>query len=269
MLELYYLEECDSICSNRPRMALVEKGIDNWIAHKLELVKRDQFKPEYLKLNPKAQVPTLVHDGKVIRESSIICNYIDDLKAEPALKPANAVDRAHMQEWIKDCDEAGYQATASLNFATKFRLTIPIEIMEARWKQVTDVERLHRQQSCIREGMQSPYVIRAVVFYERLFDKLDNTLADERSWVMGEQYTLVEINLAPFIKVLELLRLLPLFLQGRPHASRWWNSVTGRVSYTQLEDYPGQSEDDQATHAVTGVQVLEEVRELLAETRAR
>ena len=269
MLELYYLEECDSICSNRPRMALVEKGIDDWVPHKMELVKRDQFKPEYLKLNPKAQVPTLVHDGKVIRESSIICNYIDDLSDEPALKPASAVDRAHMQEWIKDCDEAGYQATASINFVTKFRLTIPIEVMEARWKQVTDVERLHRQQSCIREGMQSPYVIRAVAFYERLFNKLEDSLSDGRSWVMGEQYTLVEINLAPFIKVLELLRLLPLFLKDRPNASRWWQEVTSRPSYIQLEDYPGQSQDEEAPHAMTGPQVLDEVAELLVEIRAR
>ena len=32
------------------------------------LFKREQFDPAYLKLNPKAQVPTLVHDGEVIRE---------------------------------------------------------------------------------------------------------------------------------------------------------------------------------------------------------
>jgi hypothetical protein len=48
MLELYYLEEADSICSNRPRMTLSEKGIDDWIGHKLVLVNGDQFKPESL-----------------------------------------------------------------------------------------------------------------------------------------------------------------------------------------------------------------------------
>ena len=58
MLKLYYLEEADSICSNRVLMTLAEKGIDDWIPQKLVLLNRDQFKPEYLKLNPEAQVPT-------------------------------------------------------------------------------------------------------------------------------------------------------------------------------------------------------------------
>ena len=75
MLELYYLEEADSICSNRAVMTLAEKGITDWTPHKIVLMDGDQFTPEYQALNTKSQVPTLVHDGKVIRESSIICRY--------------------------------------------------------------------------------------------------------------------------------------------------------------------------------------------------
>ena len=130
MIELYYLEEADSICSNRPRMTFVEKGINDWVPRRMSLMDRDQFKPEYLRLNSKAQVPTLVHDGRVIRESSIICDYIDDLKTEPALKPKDKAETAQMREWIKEMDEAGYQATAALNFVTKFRLTQDIK----KWK---------------------------------------------------------------------------------------------------------------------------------------
>lgn len=56
MLEFQYLEECDSIFSSRPLMAFVEKGIDDWMGHKMSPLNRDPFKPEYLKLNPEAQV---------------------------------------------------------------------------------------------------------------------------------------------------------------------------------------------------------------------
>ena len=38
MLELYYLQEADSICSNRVLMTLLEKGIEDWIPHKLVLL---------------------------------------------------------------------------------------------------------------------------------------------------------------------------------------------------------------------------------------
>ena len=41
-------------------------------------MKLDQLKPEYLKLNPNAVVPTLVHDGRAIWESSFINEYLDE-----------------------------------------------------------------------------------------------------------------------------------------------------------------------------------------------
>ena len=263
MLELYYLEEADSICSNRVLMTLTEKKIADWIPKKLVLLNRDQFTPEYLKLNPKAQVPTLVHDGNVIRESSIICDYIDDLKTDYPLKPTNLAYRSLLKEWIKDSDESGYQATASLNFVTKFRLEIAIEKMEQRWKSVTDIERLHRQQSCVYEGMDSPYVLRAIGAWERIFEKMDKTLADGRPWIMGDQFTLIETTYAPFIKVLEMLRLLDLWIDDRPYVKNWWERISGRESLKALEEYPGQGADENAPHAKAGVIVIDKVKELI------
>jgi len=263
LLELYYLKEADSICSNRALMTLVEKGITDWVPRHVILLDRDQFRPEYLKLNPKAQVPTLVHNGSVIRESSIICDYLDDLRPDPPLKPTNPIDRAHMREWIKDSDESGYQATASLNFVTKFRLEIPRDKMEERWKNVRDIDRLHRQQSCVFEGLDSPYVLRAVGAWERIFAKMEDTLSDGRAWIMGEQFTLIETNSAPFIKVLDMLRILNLWLEGRPNVQSWWDRIKIRDSYKFLEEYSGQSEDDEAPHARAGAAVAAKIGDLL------
>ena len=53
-----------SVCSIKARLALAEKGVD-WDG-KLLTLRGDQFDPAYMKLNPNAVVPTLVHDGKVI-----------------------------------------------------------------------------------------------------------------------------------------------------------------------------------------------------------
>ena len=267
MLELYYLKEADSICSNRAVIAFAEKGIDDWTPHHIHLLKEDQFKPAYLKINPKGQVPTLVHDGRVIRESSIIANYIDDLTDDPPLKPDDPVDRAVMQEWIKDCDETGYQAAASINFVTRFRHAIPIEVLESRWKRQPDIERTHRQQSCVREGLSSPYLIRALAGWDRIFGKAEETLADGRPWLMGERYTLAEVNYTPFIKLLEMLNLLPLWFDGRPNVERWWSGVTARPSYAVLDDYAGQREDADTAHAKAGRDVLPRFREILSDIR--
>ena len=79
MLELYYLKEADSVCLNRAVITLEEKGITDWKPHYIELLNEDHFESKYLGINPKAVVPTLVHNGIPVRESSIICDYIDEL----------------------------------------------------------------------------------------------------------------------------------------------------------------------------------------------
>jgi glutathione S-transferase len=53
----------------------------------LNLRAGDQQSPQYLKLYPNAVVPTLVNDGTVIIESSVISEYLDDAYPEPPLRP--------------------------------------------------------------------------------------------------------------------------------------------------------------------------------------
>jgi len=267
MLELYYLEAPGSICSNRAVMTFAEKGIDDWVPHKLVLKNGDHFTPEYRKLNPKAQVPTLVHDGKIIRESSIICRYIDGLKTLPSLMPADPVERAHMDEWIKECDESGYQATASINFVAYFRLAAPDVDWEARWKKAADIERVHRQRSCIREGLDSPYVFRAIGAWDRIFAKAEKTLSDGRPWIMGDAISLVETTHAPFIKVLDLLRLMDIWMDDRPNLRAWWERVSTLDSYAALDQDQSQHEADDTPHAKAGRQVEQKFRELLRDFR--
>ena len=65
MLELYH--HGSSACAAKVRFALGEKQL-GWESHYLDLLKGEQFNPDYLKINPKAVVPTLVHDSMVIPE---------------------------------------------------------------------------------------------------------------------------------------------------------------------------------------------------------
>ena len=83
MLELY--NNINSVCAQKVRIALNEKGVDV-IEHLLTL-RGDQNDPAYMKLNPNGVVPTLVHDGNVIVESSLILYYIDEVLPAPPLMP--------------------------------------------------------------------------------------------------------------------------------------------------------------------------------------
>ena len=93
-----------STCSQKVRICLWEKGLE-FTEKKLDLFSGDQLKPEYKKLNPNGVVPTLVHDGEIILDSSVIIEYLDELFPEPALSPPTAAGRAHMREWMRFFEE--------------------------------------------------------------------------------------------------------------------------------------------------------------------
>ena len=268
-LELYYLEETDSICSNRVIVTLSEKGITDWVPRKMNLVNRDQFQPDYLKLNPQGVVPTLVHNGLPVRESSLICNYIDDLTDDNPLKPSDPIQRCRLAEWIKLFDERGFEATAVVNFVTKFRLTVPLEKMEERWKHVPNIDRLYRQQSVIREGVESPYVMRAIGALETIFRQMETALKDGRPYLMGDQFTLAETNFAPFVKVLEMVRFLDFWLEPYPLTRTWWDRMAERPSMTQLDDFPYSAVSEDSVHARAGRETAPEFQKKLEDYRQR
>ncbi len=264
MLELYYFE--NSICSERPKMALAEKGVTDWVPHHIHLFKGEQFDPEYLKLNPKAQVPTLVHDGEVIRESSLICDYLDDLYPGPPLKPAAPAAIARMREWIKEADEAGFEGVASLSFVAVFRaklLAMSDHDRQAYWDGQTVLERTQRQKSCVHEGMDSPYVMRAITTWERIFAKIDRTIAENGPWLMGDRFTLADLNLSTFVARLDGMTLVEPWLAERPHARAWWRAVKARPSYTQAN--VGPSGEETEPMRVEGAKIVDALNRKRAE----
>ena len=69
MLTLY--NNAYSTCSQKVRLVLAEKSLE-WEDRQINFSKNEHIAPEYLKLNPNGVVPTLVHDGAVIIDSSVI-----------------------------------------------------------------------------------------------------------------------------------------------------------------------------------------------------
>jgi glutathione S-transferase len=53
----------------------------------VRLANREQKRPEFLKLNPYGKIPVLVEDGKVLFESCIINEYLDEKYPNPPLMP--------------------------------------------------------------------------------------------------------------------------------------------------------------------------------------
>ena len=75
MLELYYFPT--ATCGYKARLTLAEKGVE-YVHRVLNRDSGDLSTPEYLRLNPNAVVQTLVYNGQMLIESSIIMVYIDE-----------------------------------------------------------------------------------------------------------------------------------------------------------------------------------------------
>src|SRR3954465_10252963 len=113
MLELWH--EWNSVHSFKVRVVLSEKGLA-WADRNLELLNFEHLRPEYLRLNPNGVVPTLVHDGRVVLESSIICEYLEDAFPAPALLPSDPYGRARARVWLKHFDEVVHPAVRKASF---------------------------------------------------------------------------------------------------------------------------------------------------------
>lgn len=224
----------NSVCSEKARLALNEKGVTDWLSREIDLFKGDQFDPEYLKLNPKAVVPTLVDDDKVLVESTLIAEYIDDRFDGPALKPADPFARAQMRLYSKAVDEGVHQAIGVISFSAMFmdRLRkMSMAELNAHLAKVIDLERRDRYTAIHAQGAKAPHVYRGVANLEKLFQKTENALADGRSWLFGDQFTLAEINLAPYLARLEYVDVLNVWLEQRPLSTAWFERIKARKSF--------------------------------------
>ena len=72
--------------SDRVKIVLHEKGLA-YQRVTLDLGKKEQKQPEFLKLNPYGKVPVINDNGNVLFESCIINEYLDEHYPQPALMP--------------------------------------------------------------------------------------------------------------------------------------------------------------------------------------
>src|ERR1700761_8907862 len=95
MLKLFY---APNACSLAPHIALNEAGAD-YEAVKVDTMKGEQRSPEYLAVNPKAKVPSLVTDRGILTEVPVLLGYIARSFPKAELAPADGFDFFMMQSF--------------------------------------------------------------------------------------------------------------------------------------------------------------------------
>ena len=228
MLELYH--GTTSVYAQKARLTLAEKGLE-WESHLMAL-NGDQLDPAYLKLNPNGVVPTLVHDGNVIVESTVIMHYLDDTFPAPPLMPRHPLDRTRAHLFKKLMDEYIHPACIVFTFATANRAPLASLSKEQRDAQLAKAP-LQRQseykRAAVEEGLGSSMGKEATKSFEKLIHWIQES-AKRGAWLAGPDYSLADIAATPYMVRLEMLKLSRMW-DSKPGVAEWWERIKARPSY--------------------------------------
>ena len=221
-----------STCSKKVRMCLYEKAVP-FKSHLLDLQKFEQHTPEYLAINPNGVVPTLVHEGRSILESSVIIDYIDDCFPEKPLKPADPYWRAQMRLWLKFSDDVAYKAVYAPTWhKLRHRAEAGLEAgkLADTLAHIPTPERRDRWEKMSQGGYGEKELEAAYALMQVCLARAKAQLR-ETAWLAGEAFSLADIALLPFVERINNLR--PEFLEGPEHAflNAWLERCRARPSF--------------------------------------
>jgi len=237
MLELYHYGL--SVCAHKVRFALAEKGLA-WTSRIVDLHKGEQFSPAYLKLNPSGVVPTLVHDGMPVIESTVINEYLDDAYPDRPLRPSAALARMSMRLWAKRIDDAIHAACGTLTIAAASRVRLAKIhaqglTVDEYVAQIPDAKRRARQREVLTHGMRAEGVLPAFQAYTAFLSDMEATLGHWH-YLAGEEISLADIDLFPYVLRLDMLGMSAAFAE-RPALLRWYDGLRSRPALQAITDY--------------------------------
>jgi glutathione S-transferase len=227
VLELYH--SINSVCAQKVRIALKEKGQE--AKDHIMTLRGDQYEPAYLKLNPNGVVPTLIHDGEPITESSLILYYIDDAFPEPSLMPGQPRQRHRVRMYNKLIDEYVHNSCTILTFATAFRpafLKMTREAWQAEINKTPLKRRAEYKRSVIEHGLDSEFVADALAHHEKLLSWMADSLKSG-AYLAGDDFSNADCAVIPYVLRLELLKLSGMW-DRYPAVAGWWARMGARPS---------------------------------------
>jgi glutathione S-transferase len=188
--------------ARKVRLVLAEKRLP----FELRLEKVWERRTEYLELNPAGTVPTLVEDsGLVIPDSSVICEYLDEVYPESSLMGRTMSDRIEIRRLASWFDG-------------KFAVEVTQNLYGEKY-----LRRLTRR------GLPDPAAIRTG--YTALRYHLDyvSWLAETRKWLAGDALSLADFAAAAHLSTLDFIGELDWTIS--PPAKEWYARMKSRPSF--------------------------------------
>ena len=236
MLALYHFGPVAN--SLTPLLCLVEKGLafENRV---LDSRKWEHHDPAFRAINPEGMVPVLVHEGRVVKESSVINEYLEDVFLEVPLRPADPWLRAEMRGLTKYVDEYFCPALTVIGAhgATAFASKIDKTEMAARLANMPNEEVRRKWATVSETGYSEGELADARRRLRHCVARLEGRLKSRGPWLLGEDYSLADIkwySMAP-----ALPRVMPdaCNAEATPAITGWLERMAARPAVQALPAY--------------------------------
>ena len=228
-----------SVCAAKVRFAMDEKSLE-WDGVYIDILKGEQFAPEYLRLNPKGVVPTLVHDDTVIPDSTVIIEYLDQIEPDSSVHPSDPWERAQARYWTKAVDEDLHPACGAVTFVCSHRHTVlknlgpegvkeflastPEISVTSDWKS--------RKDAFVRHGFEAPGAAEKVRLYDQYLHKMETALSAGNDWLVGNTFSIADISMTPYVNRLAMMSMRGMWEEGRlPNVERWFARIEARPNF--------------------------------------
>jgi glutathione S-transferase len=221
-----------STCSQRVRFVLNAKKLP-FEEVKLDLLAGDQLKPDYLALNPNGVVPTLVHDGTVVIDSSVIIEYLDEVFPEwESFTPKEPAKRAAMRALMRFIDEMPAAAvrvpTFNLAFLPRFAA-----MSEEEFVAFAESKPLRKEFMLAmgRKGFPEKEMNSALDRLARTLVRMEDTIRSSGGpWLQGARPTLADVAVMPAIVRMADLGLDTMW-KKKPSIARWFDAIRAHPAF--------------------------------------
>jgi glutathione S-transferase len=194
----------------RVRIFLAEKGVEVPM-EQVNTREGAQFQPQFLAVNARGTVPTLVlDDGTVLTESVAICRYFEETHPEPSLFGRTATQRAVIENWNRRAEIEGMTSVSDA-----LRNTLPMFAERGLVGAPDGVPQI----AALAE--------RGKAMLERWLGHLDARLATTR-FLAGETFSIADIT--AYISFETAKRLEYEVSANYPNVVRWLGEIAARPS---------------------------------------
>ena len=245
---------CFSLCSRKVRLCLEELEIEYDQEH-IDLIETGKYQvasKNFLKINPGATVPVLLHEGYPIYESHEQIYYLTKESSSTSIIPTNEKDKYSMDYWVKKSSMVGDPMENQDTYAGNCigALTFPLFASMIKYININKILfGLINHPLKIRvflfiilkifgyKALSSSSPIRRLI--KRSLKNINNHLLElnnylktkEQDWILNNSFTLADISWAVILYRIEEVGWDEILFRDKPFLVDYYKKVKAKKSF--------------------------------------